>query len=119
MTGNIRKRDIGEKAMNWNHRVVRVMDCIDEQGTAHYKLILAEVYYNDDGTPSGYSECFMHGDELGDLRQLVNRLGDALNKDIVEFPATKDTARMSVPGGWLPGDECPLCGDAETCKECK
>lgn len=118
--------------MDWNHRVVRVTS-----GDETY-LMLAEVYYNDDGTPSGYSECFIHGDDLGELRQLVNRLADAVTHPILDEKDMKDTrgvftdipdsdedifevdnARMSVPGGWLPGDECPLCGNAETCKECK
>lgn len=119
--------------MNWNHRVVRVFDHLDENGIAHYTLMFAEVYYNDDGTPMGHAECFMHGDDIGDLRQLVNRLADAVTHPILDEREMKDkrvpdsdedifevdNARMSVPGGWLPGDECPLCGNAETCKECK
>lgn len=129
--------------MNWNHRVVRVKD-----GDETF-LMLAEVYYNDDGTPSGYSECFMHGDDMGELRQLVNRLADAVThpildaKDMVHKPSADDEElsdeeldEMAVTlkraldsdedifeadpnSGWLPGDECPLCGKAETCKECK
>lgn len=131
--------------MDWNHRVVRVKD-----GDETF-LMLAEVYYNDDGTPSGYSECFMHGDDMGELRQLVNRLADAVTHPVIDASemkhkpsaddeeltdeeldemalrlksvldiedadvdfAVNDNARMSVP------DECPLCGNPETCKECK
>lgn len=105
--------------MYWNHRVVRVTS-----GDETY-LMLAEVHYNDDGSPMGYGECFMIGDDIGELRQLVNRLADAVTHPVLEASEMKhvpdsdedifevDNARMSVP------DECPLCGNAETCKECK
>lgn len=119
--------------MNWNHRVVRVFDHLDENGLAHYTLTFAEVYYNDDGTPMGHSECFMHGDDLGELRQLVNRLADAVTHPILDEREMKDKRGVFTDtpdsdedifeadpdSGWLPGDECPLCGKAETCKECK
>lgn len=64
--------------MKWNHRIVRVKD-----GDKHL-LVFAEVYYNAKGKPTGYTEPFMCSEELGGLRQLVNRLGDAINHDIID-----------------------------------
>lgn len=73
--------------MKWNHRVVRVKDG-DE-----YMLLLAEVYYNDDGTPSGYSECFMHSETKAGLVELTDRLAQAVERPIInaEDMKRKDT----------------------------
>ena len=62
--------------MFWNHRVVRT-----ETG----ELMLAEVSYDSKTKkPIGYTEPFMLGDNIGDLRQIVNRLGDAINNHIID-----------------------------------
>lgn len=116
--------------MDWNHRVVRVLDYIDEQGNPHYTLTFAEVYYNDDGTPMGHAECFMHGDDLGGLRQLVNRLGDAINQEILEekdmrhvdvavIPDSDEDIFEANPALFSAPNECRLCGRADKCEECK
>jgi hypothetical protein len=61
--------------MFWNHRIVRL-----ERGD----LMFAEVSYDSETKKAiGYTEPFMLGDDLGDMRQLVNRLGDAINQDII------------------------------------
>lgn len=59
----------------WNHRVIR-----DEDGT----LLFGEVCYNEDGTPFGYNAPFMCGDDIEELRWLLNRLNSALDHPLIE-----------------------------------
>lgn len=63
--------------MSWNHRVVRLND---EDGT----LILAEVFYNENDKPVGYTEPFMSSETMDGLRLLVARLGDALDEPVLD-----------------------------------
>lgn len=79
--------------MHWNHRIVRVKDNDEE------RLMFAEVYYNDDGSLMGYGECFMYGDDMGELRQLVNRLGNAINQPVLndtDFPKEQFDAEHHI-----------------------
>lgn len=63
--------------MSWNHRVVRLND---EDGT----LILAEVFYDENDKPVGYTEPFMSSETMDGLRLLVARLGDALGEPVLD-----------------------------------
>jgi hypothetical protein len=60
----------------WNHRVVK-MD--DEDGT----LLLAEVFYDEDGNPLGYHEPFMSSDTIEGLQELLDRLALALDEPVL------------------------------------
>lgn len=62
--------------MSWNHRVVRLND---EDGT----LILAEVFYDENDKPVGYTDPFMCSETMDGLRLLVARLGDALDEPVL------------------------------------
>ncbi len=60
--------------MNWNNRVVNV------DGT----LMLAEVSYMG-GKPIGYCEPCIVGDDMDELRRVVARLTEALDKPVLTF----------------------------------
>jgi hypothetical protein len=66
----------------WNHRVVK-MD--DEEGT----LLLAEVFYDEDGNPLGYHEPFMSSDTIEGLQELITRLSDALEEPVLDVATMK------------------------------
>jgi len=65
--------------MNWNHRV---MNCPSENGGDDL-LFFKEVYYDDNGKPDAYSEPFMCGDDIDELRLLLQRLENALDKPVL------------------------------------
>jgi len=65
--------------MNWNHRV---MNCPSENGGDDL-LFFKEVFYDDKGKPDAYSEPFMCGDDLDELRLLLLRLEKALDKPVL------------------------------------
>jgi len=74
--------------MTWNHRVVRTQDGNDPDNPVLLRLV--EVYYGGAGELLGYSEPFMCGDDIGELRHLVARLTEALEQPIIDessFPA--------------------------------
>jgi hypothetical protein len=68
--------------MHWNHRiVVQHNEYLGEvETTYHFK----EVYYENDGTPTSYSDPFMCGDNLEELQSLVNRLQTALSHPVLD-----------------------------------
>ena len=61
--------------MNWNHRV---MNCPSENGGEDL-YTFKEVYYTDD-KPHSYSEPFMCGDSVDELKEMVQRLEKALGE---------------------------------------
>lgn len=52
-----------------------------------------EVYYEDDGTASSYSEPFLVGDDVDELRSVAARLAAACDQPVLdasEFPDSPD-----------------------------
>jgi hypothetical protein len=78
--------------MHWNHRVIDFT--ADYTANAGDPLFgFAEVYYNDDGTPSSYCSPFMDCDSLEELTQLVDRLAKALTQPVLkveDFPEPQE-----------------------------
>ena len=65
--------------MNWNHRV---MNCPSENGGDDFYLF-KEVYYDDQDRPDSYSEPFMCGDSVDELKELLQRLEKALTLPVL------------------------------------
>ena len=66
--------------MNWNHRVV---NCPSENGGDDL-YTFKEVYYDDhEGKPYAYSNPFMCGDDMDELRLLLQRLEKALGEPVL------------------------------------
>jgi hypothetical protein len=65
--------------MTWNHRVLRH---IDAWGDEYYTF--AEVFYDDDDKPEGYSTVCMVGDNIDEIRQIANRLLKAADQPVLE-----------------------------------
>ena len=65
--------------MTWNHRVLRH---IDAWGDEYYTF--AEVFYDDDDKPEGYSTVCMVGDNIEEMRQIANRLLKAADQPVLE-----------------------------------
>ena len=57
--------------MNWNHRVVRFKD---EDIKGGYRHEFKEVFYNDEGEKTGYSDVFMWGENVAEMQELGDRL---------------------------------------------
>lgn len=57
--------------MNWNHRVVRFKDENVEGG---YRHEFKEVFYNDDGELTGYTDVFMWSEDIAGMQELGDRL---------------------------------------------
>lgn len=62
--------------MYWNHRVV---NCPSQNGGDDL-FQFQEVFYDDDGKPSGFSDAFMCGNTPEELKVLLGRLTEALAK---------------------------------------
>jgi hypothetical protein len=65
--------------MTWNHRVLRH---IDAWGDEYYTF--AEVFYDDNDKPEGYSTVCMVGDNIEEIRQIANRLLKAADQPVLE-----------------------------------
>ena len=65
--------------MTWNHRVLRH---IDAWGDEYYTF--AEVFYDDNDKPEGYSTVCMVGDNIEEMRQIANRLLKAADQPVLE-----------------------------------
>jgi hypothetical protein len=85
--------------MHWNHRVLKeVTETLFGQPETTYRFV--EVYYEDDGTPSSYSEPFLLGDNIEELQSLAARLAKACDQPVLdasEFPDTPDTLEDTDP----------------------
>lgn len=65
--------------MTWNHRVLRH---IDAWGDEYYTF--AEVFYDDDDKPEGYSTVCMVGDNIEEIREIANRLLKAADQPVLD-----------------------------------
>lgn len=65
--------------MTWNHRVLRH---IDAWGDEYYTF--AEVFYDDNDKPEGYSTVCMVGDNIDEMREIANRLLRAVDQPVLE-----------------------------------
>jgi hypothetical protein len=65
--------------MTWNHRVLRH---IDAWGDEYYTF--AEVFYDDDDKPEGYSTVCMVGDNIEEIREIANRLLKATDQPVLD-----------------------------------
>lgn len=65
--------------MTWNHRVLRH---IDAWGDEYYTF--AEVFYDDNDKPEGYSTVCMVGDNIDEIRQIANRLLKAADQPVLD-----------------------------------
>jgi len=60
----------------WNYRLV--------QSKEDSTTVLAEVYYNDDGTPYGFAEAGVLGEDLEEARAVYDMMGEAFTKPIID-----------------------------------
>jgi len=66
--------------MNWNHRLV---DMTDENG-GDPLIAFCEVFYDDNGKPTGYTEPFMSGENMDEINNLIERLKEATKHPILK-----------------------------------
>ena len=72
--------------MNWNHRVVRFKD---ENVDGGYRYEFKEVFYDDEGKATGYSNAFLWSEDAFGMQELAERLLMATTKkplDESDFP---------------------------------
>lgn len=67
--------------MSWNYRVVRYQGADKE-----WYCGIHEVYYDED-KPSGHTvrEAGVSGESIDELRDILKKMGEALDKPILEF----------------------------------
>ena len=65
--------------MTWNIRIVKYL----EEGEAI--LVLAEVYYNTQGKPCGFTSAIAMGENTDELHTYVDWMKEALAYPIIEF----------------------------------
>ena len=70
--------------MKWNHRVVDLSAENDGEPLFGFR----EVFYGDDGKPQLHGEPSMVGENLDELRRLVEWLQEALEQPVVKFEET-------------------------------
>ena len=85
--------------MKWNHRL---MNCPSENGGEDY-FTFKEVYYDDQDRPESYSDPFMGGDDIDEVRRLVARLADCIDSPVLhekefEGELVEDIQRLSFEG---------------------
>lgn len=67
--------------MTWNYRVI---DIAEREGYEVPCFILAEVYYNEDGTPWGYSSTDIEGETLEEVKQTLKAMKRALKEEVLQ-----------------------------------
>jgi hypothetical protein len=67
--------------MTWNYRVIKLHQP-DFEGDACYQF--AEVYYDSENEPVGYSECSMLSDTVEGLQELADRLLKATTQPVLD-----------------------------------
>lgn len=65
--------------MNWNHRL---MNCPSDNGGKDL-IVFKEVFYDDQDRPDAYSNPFMGGDDIAEVRELLERLQKALTLPVL------------------------------------
>jgi predicted secreted protein len=65
--------------MTWNHRVLRHIDAWGDEF-----VTFAEVFYDDNGKPEGYSTVCMVGDNIEEIREIANRLLKAADQPVLD-----------------------------------
>ena len=60
----------------WNYRLVESK----EDNT----VVLAEVYYNDDGTPYGFTEAGVLGEDTNEAREVYDMMKEAFTKPTID-----------------------------------
>jgi len=58
------------------------MNCPSENGGDDL-LLFKEVFYDDEGKPEAYSDPFMCGDSVDELKELLKRLEKALGEPVL------------------------------------
>jgi hypothetical protein len=95
--------------MHWNHRVVEFDDTGDGNGK-HWEV--CEVYYNNDGTPMGYTEAKVRWYEVDGPNgryELMERINKAMAQPIIKRSDFPDGGKEPAPvsqedcycGGWV------------------
>ena len=82
--------------MNWNHRVVRFKDENVEGG---YRHEFKEVFYDDQGKVTGYSNAFLWSEDAFGMQELAERLLIATTKkpiDESDFPDHNPTTNRDM-----------------------
>jgi len=67
--------------MNWNHRVIRFKDQNSDSG---YRYEFKEVFYDDEGNKTGYSNPFMWSEDIEGMQELAERLLKATTQPVLE-----------------------------------
>jgi len=62
----------------WNHRIVRT---IEQDGPM---LHLKEVHYDEAGNPVGFSNVFMMGESMDEMKLLIDRLATGIKQPILD-----------------------------------
>ncbi len=84
----------------WNYRVVRTKnDGLDLLEDEKYSYEIHEVYYDDNGKVSAYSEMPMspYGSNLNNLQDMLQKMRDATLKPILEPHHSEKTGWTLVP----------------------
>lgn len=67
--------------MNWNHRVIRFKDQNSDSG---YRHEFREVFYDDEGNKTGYSNPFMWSEDIEGMQELAEHLLKATAQPVLE-----------------------------------
>jgi hypothetical protein len=65
--------------MTWNYRVI---DMTEKLGIPCF--VVAEVYYNADDTPVGYSETGVDGEDIKEIKQTLKAMKRALKDEVLQ-----------------------------------
>lgn len=67
--------------MNWNHRVIRFKD---ENVDGGYRYEFKEVFYDNKGNATGYSNAFLWSEDTFGMQELAERLSIAATKKPID-----------------------------------
>lgn len=71
------------KPLVWNFRVLKQQYEGEEDGSLIEEYGIVEAYYDEDGEPRGYCDPHVLGDSAEELRVVLRRMRDALDKPIL------------------------------------
>lgn len=79
--------------MHWNHRILK--EEIETLFGTETTYRFAEVYYEDDGTASSYSEPFLNGESIDELRSLATQLAAACDQPVLDVSEFEDSSDIT------------------------
>ena len=81
--------------MTWNYRVVK--QTYETEQESEQEFVIQEVYYDQDGKPSGYCSAYLSGESIESLEWMIDKLRKALLEPVLNDDDFDDKRVLDGP----------------------